>query len=234
MTVDLFSKFESLRKVILPTSTEELQQGLCDALPKSLETVCTGSCETQLFECGDGGDDKIDEDIPVLPGMVFAAIEDEDGADPVINTPKENTATSGNTESDTLANNALPTDATKTKPASEFSFRSAVNKQPIDAAPFNAIVEDHKDIPSSSETPVKVGATTSDTNTGGVDKSIIGLVVAGMVVIVAGITIHKNWSSIKKRFSSNSRTPNERNGISANGSAPAPEEVPLQDNKSPV
>ncbi|XP_063825644.1 uncharacterized protein LOC135075206 [Ostrinia nubilalis] len=229
LTSDQFSKFESLRKLILPTSTPELPQDLCDALPKTLETVCTGTCDTEVFECRDEENDMTDDELPVLPGALLLPTESEENADPVVNTPEVNTETNDNTNSKT---NVSPADTEgKTVAPVEFSFRSAINKQPSDEiAPFNSIVEAPKDISSSNEEPVKYGATTIATKTGGVDKSIIGLVVAGMVVIVAGITIKKNWSSIKKRFSSNNPTPNERNGINANGT---PEEVPLQD-KSPV
>ncbi|CAB3261553.1 unnamed protein product [Arctia plantaginis] len=76
-----------------------------------------------------------------------------------------------------------------------------------------------------------VGATTSSAKSGGVDKSIIAMVVAGMVLVVAGITIKKNWSSIRNRFSSSPRNANDRTANITNGTAP--EEVPLQE-KSPV
>lgn len=191
--------------------------------------MCTESCESQLFECGERGEDG---DIPVLPGMLPPAFEDED-FDPVINTPKQNSetdATNQPTETNTKTVSAIP--ASNSAPE-EFSFRSAVINQPSDVGQRSSIVESPNDVTITPDPPVKVGATTSDTKTGGVDKSIIGLVVAGMVVIVAAITIKKNWSSIKKRFSSNNRTPNERNGTNANGTSTTPEEVPLQD-KSPV
>lgn len=119
--------------------------------------------------------------------------------------------------------------------AHEFSFRTAVNDVPEKKiAALNAISDHSKD--SSTEEPhVKVGATTSDTKIGGgVDKVVIGIVVTGMIVIVAGITIKKNWSSIKKRFSS---TPNRAvDRQEANGNGTVPEEVPLQEksDKSPV
>lgn len=223
LSADVISKFEALRTIILPSSTEELNQNLCAALPKLIK-VCTESCENKLFECQDDG--KSIEDLAVIPGMIPLDIADKDNADPEVNMPKQNTEVNEKTESRAAVSDASPTESSN----KEFSFRSAVNKQPSDEVQDTPIAVAPKDT-GSTESSVKVGATTTDTNTGGVDKSIIGLVVAGMVVIVAGITIKKNWSSIKKRFSSNSQTPNERNGTNANGTTP--EEVPLQ-NKSPV
>ncbi|XP_053609993.1 uncharacterized protein LOC128674981 [Plodia interpunctella] len=103
----------------------------------------------------------------------------------------------------------------------------------IPAEPASKQKEAKPDTNDSSN--YKVGATTADSKTGGVNKSIIGIIVAGMVVVVAGITIKKNWTAIRKRFSSNSnsRTPDrQQTAGNANGTT-APEEIPLQD-KSPV
>lgn len=115
-------------------------------------------------------------------------------------------------------------------------------EEPVAISKLNSVVDtpkqesestklDKSAAESDTDESYKVGAKTSERKTGGVDKSVIGIIVAGMVLVVAGITIKKNWSSIRRRFSSNSRTPNDRAASNANGTTP--EEVPLQD-KSPV
>ncbi|CAG9786800.1 unnamed protein product [Diatraea saccharalis] len=229
LTADLFSKFESLRKITLPTSTPDLQQDLCSVLSKSLLKVCTKSCEHDTYDCKE--EDFDGEDLPVLPGMI--AVDNND--DESVFDNQENRKVDSNPQQETSSVSSTEDNTPKVSgkiTAAEFSFRSAINKQPEDVQPSNSINENPDKPPSTTEVAVKVGATT-DTKTGGVNKTIIGLVVVGMVVIVAVITIKKNWNSIAKRFgsNSNSRTPNQQTGGNANGSAP--EEVPLQD-KSPV
>ncbi|CAH0398295.1 unnamed protein product [Chilo suppressalis] len=228
---DVFSNFESLTVITLPSTIPDLQQDLCDSLSKSLLKVCTESCEYASYNCKEEAGDV--DDLPVLPGMIIP--DENDDSEPTIDTQEKPNIVDNNSQ-DTVSvttTAAAPKISSETTTNGEFSFRSAVDKQPNNVAPFNSLVEIPENAPITTEATVKLGATTSDTKTGGVDKTIIGLVVVGMVVIVAVITIKKNWSSIKNRFSSNSnsRTPNQPVGGNANGTAP--EEVPLQD-KSPV
>lgn len=173
--------------------------------------------------------------------------DNSDNSDPNINTVNEDEEKSDISESvDTpkdsriaptgniLDNDDNTTSNKKDSSTSEFSLRSAVIKDPIAVSSQNSIIDATQDtsLKKESNNP-NISATTAGNNTGGVNKSVIGLIVAGMVLVIAGITIKKNWNSIKKRFSSNSnsRTPNEHPTGNANGTAP--EEVPLQD-KSPV
>ncbi|CAH2262834.1 jg9208 [Pararge aegeria aegeria] len=116
-------------------------------------------------------------------------------------------------------------------PVSDFSLRTAVNNAPQEKVALQNIIIDTSKEPTYNETVVTVGAKTTDIKGGGgVDKSVIAVIVAGMVIIIAVITVKKNWSSIRKRFSSDPR-PNDRSGRNENGTTA--EEVPLQD-KSPV
>ncbi|CAK1580361.1 unnamed protein product [Parnassius mnemosyne] len=240
---DSFLQFKSLKKLTLATSSPELVDELCASLKDALETVCTGSCETQTYDCPNTPQ-NIDEDLidATLPGMIAFNTEIEDG-DPAVDVPSDdgNVATekqqavtepSSSSESSSTAK-TTSTPGEKTQPVSEFSLRTAVNKEPASDVKLNSFVnkpEEEIDKSSSEGPDVKIGAKTSSTNTGGVDKSVIGIIVAAMVVIVAVITITKNWSSIRKRFGT-SRPPNNRTEATANGTSP--EEVPLQD-KLPV
>lgn len=233
LTADIFSKFESLHSITLPSTAQDIRQDLCDAAI-NLVKVCTGSCETESYDCQDEPGDAAD--VPVLPGMLQPSIDGDFNGYPFSDKAEE-AINQNNAEQEistvTTTKAEVPNIPGEVTPTSVFSFRSAVNKQASDVAPLNSLVEIAQDVSSTTEASVKVGATTTDTKTGGVDKSIIGLVVAGMVVVVAAITIKKNWTSIKKRFASNpnNRTPNEHVGGNANGTTP--EQVPLQD-KSPV
>lgn len=144
-------------------------------------------------------------------------------------TPKEvSTVASINKQGDTVANEGT---------ASEISGNSRFGNVAVQATPnrLNIVVPEtpkNEISDQSSETDLHVGATTTDGKTGGVDKSVIGIIVAGMVVVVAGIAIKKNWSSIRKRFSP---TPTAAERADANVNGTLPEEVPLQDkDKSPV
>lgn len=160
----------------------------------------------------------------------------------IVDIPKDVAADSPkdiSSKDETDAVTASTTDEKSTQENEASLTRSRV-KSPEEVAPakLNSIVDIPKDVAASKdtsskdETDVKVGATTADSNNGGVSKSVIGFIVAGMVIAVAGITIKKNWSSIRKRFSSTPRSP-ERAGANGNANGTAPEEVPLQD-KNPV
>lgn len=207
---------------------------MCTSLKESLTTVCTGTCTEKSFECPEAHSQDTEDDLLdfVLPGLIALESDTEDNSDPAVHPPPDANAESDkqsppeekvqNTESATLAND-------DTKDAiGKFSLHSAIINAPVEPKSIDA--ESSSPATNKSENAV-VGATTVETKTGGVDKSIIGMIVAGMVLVVAGITIKKNWSSIKNRFSSTPRTVNERTGDTANGTTP--EEVPLKD-KSPV
>lgn len=208
---------------------------LCGSLKETLETVCEQSCDVHSIECPDAPQ-NIDENLfdATLPGMISL------NAGIVGNKhPEEKSDVSGTeAPSATTTLSSLPEALVPSKeniPVSEYSLRTEVDKAPSDTKSSSNMDQAPKDV--SVDPNVKVGAKTSDSNAssgGGVDKSVIGIVVAGMVVVVAGITIKKNWSSIKKKFSSSpNRAVGERSGANING---APEEVPLQDKteKSPV
>ncbi|CAG5045944.1 unnamed protein product [Parnassius apollo] len=240
---DVFLQFKSLKKLTLATSSPELVDEFCASLKDALETVCTGSCKTQTYDCPNTPQ-NIDEDLidATLPGMIAFNTEIEDG-DPAVDVPNDDeNVTTGKqqevTEPSSLSDSSstaktVSTPGEKSQPVNEFSLRTAVNKEPASEVKSNSIVnkpEEETDSSSSDRPDVKIGATTSSTNTSGIDKSVIGIIVAAMVVIVAVITIKKNWSSIKKRCST-SRPPNDRTAATANGTSP--EEVPLQD-KLPV
>ncbi|KPI95593.1 PREDICTED: uncharacterized protein LOC106115859 [Papilio xuthus] len=239
---EVFLQFKALKKLTLATSTPELLDGLCAAYKETLETVCTGSCDTKTYDCPDTPQ-NIEEDLieATLPGMIafMGAID----GDPNIENPN-NDANTTTTEKPTEVTVSPQTTGTssvaesttttqKTQSAGEFSLRTAVNKEPAEHVVSNSIVEKPKEEnkATTSPTEVKIGAKTEGTKTGGVDKSVIGIIVAGMIIVVAVVTIKKNWSSIRKRFGSSPRPPNNRTEATTNGTSP--EEVPLQD-KSPV
>lgn len=234
-TTENLSNFVTLRKVILPKSGELIKEALCDTLKNSLDTVCIESCDTEEFVCQDTpqniGGDFLEAK---LPGTIALSNAIQDIADPDVkvdddgNTTIETQQTTPSPDIDSIKEESA---TIKSDSDSDFSLRSAViNAEPTAVSGsriLDAVMEKPVDTPT--ETDVKVGATTSDYKTGGVDKSVIGIIVAGMILVVAGITIKKNWSSLRKRFSSN---PRPANGV-ANGSTP--EEMPLQDkDKSPV
>lgn len=158
-----------------------------------------------------------------LPGTISLNNALLENSDPSVKTDEGLNDLEGEQNTTESSTTTLP--ESTTDGVTEPSIRSALNKENI--AVSNTIIEEPTDTPA--ETDVKVGATTSDSSSGSVDKSVIGLVVAGMILVVAGVTIKKNWSSIKKKFSS---TPRPANGGTPNGTS-VPEEVPLQD-KSPV
>nr|XP_021185422.2 uncharacterized protein LOC110372786 [Helicoverpa armigera] len=231
---DSFSNFKALRSITLPKDAANLVDDLCATLKETLETVCTESCNTKAVECSEAPQDTFGD--IALPGLIALVSGDEDGEDPILSSkPKTEEATVSKkeeevppvvnvetTETATLATND------STNSAGDFSLRSAIIKASEESKTTNAEATSEATVKSESEV---VGATTTGTKTGGVDKSLIGMIVAGMVVVVAGITIKKNWSSIKNRFSSTPRNANDRTPVSANGTTP--EEVPLQE-KSPV
>lgn len=206
--------------------------------------MCVESCSVQTYECPDAPqiDNKDDLLNAILPGTIaLSSAINNDNVDPSI---FENTIT-GLDNAENTAAKEVPLDdgATETPDnpqenetdPSNFSLRTAVNtaESPVGISPLSTLVEAPKEAKDehTKESDVSVGATTSNSKTGGVDKSVIGMIIAGMVLVVAGITIKKNWSSIKNKFSSSPRPANDRTPHT-NGTAP--EEVPLQDNKSPV
>lgn len=218
-------------------STPDLLNEICGALQNSLEVICVESCEAQIYECKEAlpiiNEDLIDA---ILPGTLESPTSDD--ADPTLDnkptletveTPKEvTTAASIPTSKVTVATEGTISQISGNSRFANIPEQPTSYKENVIApeAPKNEINQ------QTSETDLHVGATTTDGKPGGVDKTVIGLIVAGMVVIVAGITIKKNWSSIKKRFSSTPQA-TERAGANANGTSP--EEVPLQDkDKSPV
>lgn len=215
-------------------STPDLLQALCSNNKKSLEAVCTESCDSNLYECPDTAQNIDDNDFmnaAVLPNVLDSPTDDE--VDPVLN-DKTQLVTEETPQA--VSSEASKVVSEGTNSQSLGKSRSGNVQELAPPVQLNNIVaEPPKDEANNqaSAKDVQVGATTTtDPKTGGVDKSIIGIVVAGMVVIVAGIAIKKNWSSIRKRFSSTPRAA-ERAGASINGTAP--EEVPLQDKeKSPV
>lgn len=240
LTSDTFLIFKALKKLTLPSNAADLADDVCVSLKESLQTVCTGSCSNKSLDCPDAPPHTADDDLLdfVLPGLIAVGTEPEEYIDPVVSIApgiEEATVHEENVESPPAANvetkvsTEAKEDTTAAASVDEPSFRSAVI-QASDEKPAETGTQ-------SAETTVKpqggiVEATTSNTKTGGVDKSLIGIIVAGMVVVVAGITIKKNWSSIRKRFNSSPRNANERTGgATTNGTTP--EEVPLQE-KSPV
>lgn len=254
---ETFSHFTALKKLTLPTGAKELVEDLCASMKNSLATVCTESCNTQLFECPDAPQD-IDADLlnVVSPGTIaLSSVLEENVGPAAVDDAKIEAGIIDATEVpelETKVETTIPS-IPETKADPESAIRSAINKAPDGILPLSAIVEapkasqesdNHKEpavavgapkasqeLDNHKEPTVAVGATTSG-KSGGVDKSIIGMIVAGMVLVVAGITIKKNWSSIRNRFSSSPRAANERSGAHTNGTTPA-EEVPLQE-KLPV
>lgn len=221
LSPETFSSFKALQKLILPTTTNELIENLCSNLKETLEIICTESCTTQSYECPDTPPPVEDDDLLsiILPGTIALT---SDFLTRNANPNTDNVETTPETQGENVNDPA---------PTNEFSLRTAVNKDSQGDSPLNNLVQEPKDEDDEHQkVDVAVGATTADSKSGGIDKSVIGMIIAGMVVVVAGITIKKNWSSIKKKFSSSPR-PAERNNANTNGTAP--EEVPLQE-KSPV
>lgn len=228
---DIFSHFTALKKLTLPSGAADLVEDLCTSMQKTLVTVCTESCNAKPFECPDAPQEMEDDLLSfILPGTIALSSIFDENTDPVA--LNRANVDADKVEGTQTPEEELPEKAPESSTGSEFSMRSAVNKAPEGISPSSTLVEPPKQDETSNDQkePEVVGATTS-AKTGGVDKSVIGIVVAGMVLVVAGVTIKKNWSSIRKRFSSAPRAANEHAGANANGSAP--EEVPLQE-KSPV
>lgn len=223
----------------MPTAAASLAEDLCTSFKDSLVSVCTGSCDIKSFECPEAPQPQGIEDgllDAVLPGLISLGSSPEDNVDPVVSSPsdvqaendtKKNEQEPPVTNVETTETTTLATADTK-KTVGDSSLLSKMIKTPEESKPTEAESSSAPTIKPESEV---VGATTSGSKTGGVDKSIIGMIVAGMVLVVAGITIKKNWSSIKNRFTSTPRNANERTNVNANGTTP--EEVPLQE-KSPV
>lgn len=187
----------------------------------------------------------------IIPLAVNVELKEEDKTE--VGTPDttvdesnivKNNLQTTQTNGESLNDGATVTPVSPIDP-SELSIRSNKARNDLEAispltlaeAPKEVVptqeVDSFKDMKADEKVEdASVGATTSVNKAGGVDKSVIGVIVAGMVVVVAGITIKKNWKSIKNKFSSSPRPANDRtnhtNGI-------APEEVPLQekDNKNP-
>lgn len=210
---------------------------LCGSLKETLETVCEESCDVTSLDCPDTPQ-NIDENLfdGALPDMISL-----NGVNVKDKLPAEKSDVSG-MEGTTIVTTTISPVTKKSPvteqniPVNEYSLRNEVDKVPNEKkSSINVVADSPKE--ATDHADVKVGAKTADSKpeSGGVDKSVIGIVVAGMVVVVAGITIKKNWSSIKKKFSSSpNRAVSERSGTNVNGTTP--EEVPLQDkaDKSPV
>lgn len=212
-------------------STPDLLQALCGAF-KNMQVVCTESCKTNSHECQEAAQ-KLDEGYmdAVLPNILENPTNVN--ADPVLRDNSELGTQETPPDVTTVASKIKIEGESTTVPSPGKSRLSNVHE----ATPMKVnvvVAEAPKDETNNQVSPkdVQVGAAIEETKTGGVDKGIIGIIVAGMVIVVAGITIKKNWSSIRNRFSSTPRAA-ERPGASANGTSP--EEVPLQDKeKSPV
>ncbi|OWR46634.1 leucine-rich transmembrane protein [Danaus plexippus plexippus] len=251
LSPELFSSFKKLNKITLPESGSGIALDLCTSLLGSLETVCTESCASKTFDCPNAPP-NIEEDLldATLPGMIpLLSDHDDSNSDPGVksdNTKHEQSsnvpplqAASDDDQPNVQTTVATPVTPPASKeettassgnlPVNEFSLRKAVDNASEDNIKANAEIEKLNES-TTAQPVVKVGAAIDGKKSGGVDKSVIGIIVAGMIVIVAVVSIKKNWSSIKKRFSSTPR-PNERSDGNANGTTP--EEVPLQD-KSPV
>lgn len=225
-----------MRKLVLAKSTPDLLEDFCRSLKNSLEIVCTESCDTNNYECKETQNIEDGEFNAVLSNVLQSPTNDNN--DPAFDDKNRleteekpievTTAASINKDEVTV-----PNEGTKMQISANSRLLNMPEEVPsnklsiaVPEAPKNEISQ------QTSEADVNVGATTTDGKPGGVDKSVIGIIVAGMVVVVAGIAIKKNWSSIRKRFSS-TPTAAERAGANANGTTP--EEVPLQDkDKSPV
>lgn len=199
--------------------------------------ICTESCDIKPYDCKETSPNIEEQElVPVIPGVLD--FPTNDNSDPTLDdktqigteeTPKEvNTVASTTKIEDIVANEGTISEISGNSRSGNVPEQATSNKlnSVVPVAPQNEIIH------QTGETDLHVGATTTDGKPGGVDKSVIGIIVAGMVVVVAGITIKKNWSSIRKRFSSTPRAA-ERAGANDNGTLP--EEVPLQDkDKSPV
>ncbi|XP_013198280.2 uncharacterized protein LOC106141169 [Amyelois transitella] len=259
LSSDVLGKFTSLEKIVVPSNAfdEQVEVGLCKSLTNSLKIICVETCEKEI-NCPDyqGG---IEHDMleAKIPATIF--LDDDSESDPTINTPDINYGTPNAVNNETASDkepistlnpengsqDAPETslnDLGKTEEAAAISKFStlveagnsdiSVNVRKVDIPAVNSENKQEETQTDKNESSnYKVGATTSDSKSGGVNKSTIGIIVACMVVIVAGITIKKNWTNIRKRFSSDSRTPDRPVG-NTNGTT-SPEEVPLQD-KSPV
>lgn len=204
--------------------------------------ICTGSCSSKSHDCDHTQKPINIEDEMLLEAKltgVVTASNPDDYVGPHLNSTNDKGVSdidSGTEETPSetqTTSTTIKANSEIVSPAYNFSLRTAVDKASSEGESIQTgkpIENANQEAPPSNDENIKIGATTSDTKTGGVDKSVIGIIVAAMVVVVAGVTIKKNWSSIKKRFSSTPRAANER---VANGNGSTPEEVPLQD-KSPV
>ncbi|KAJ2949169.1 hypothetical protein O0L34_g6111 [Tuta absoluta] len=226
---EILSNFKALRNLTLAISTNELIQDICQSLKGTLQFVCTGSCKNDIQEC-DTALNVEDEDLITLPG----ALTDQDNLESIDDSPNTESSIRG-TES-----TALESDNNTFKPESSDSTdqppaglgRAAFNNAEEITAK-NSESNQKLLIPKHTEPGVEATTAEGKNSGGGVSKSVIGIVVTCMIVVVAVITIKKNWSSIRKKFSSSPR-PAERAGANSNGTS-LPEEVPLQDkDKSPV
>lgn len=225
LLVENFSNFKAVKKIALPSTGTDVSELLCQAYKDTLQAVCFGACETNPGECPDAPENVGEEYLSAsLPGSIALSNVVLDSI--------------GNVDGPTVTEISVAAETTTTGPEQttpgddEFSLRTAVKKSDLVDAGIElsrAFVENPPEAIDGNEVDVKVGATTTEAK-GGVDKSVIGMVVAGMIVVVAGITIKKNWGSLRKRFSA---APRPAAGAAANGTSP--EEVPLQDkDKSPV
>lgn len=221
-----FENFKSLKRLTLPTSEPNFVEVLCSTLNNSLETVCVGSCEFWKNQCS-YTPLKPEADFlePVLPETLNSSDVESPANGPtneVISEVPINITEDPQTIETTTNNDADTISKSDNIPLQRAATPSDTTEREI--AELTAIA-------IAGEIPQE-GAATSNTNTGGVDKSLIGIIVAAMVLVVAGITVQKNWSSIKAKCGSRPRPPQttpDRNGHGA------PEEEPLRNkDKSPV
>lgn len=127
LKTETFSNFKALRKLILPTAASGLVEEVCAALKESLETVCTGSCDTKSFECPDAPE-AIEDDLlnVVLPGTI--PFVSDDNEDPSVSTASDATPETDNKESVPAAVASNVEDAAVNESA--ISFRATVMQAP--------------------------------------------------------------------------------------------------------
>ncbi|KAI5637249.1 leucine rich repeat domain-containing protein [Phthorimaea operculella] len=223
---EVLSNFIALRNLTLAISSDELIQGLCQSLKETLQFVCTGSCKDNRAEC----DTELpinEEDLITLPG----ALTNQDDFESTDDSPNTESSITGTESTDINTLNSETSDDSTDQPPAVLG-RFALNNAEV-ATEKNSEGNQKLLIPKTAEPGVEATTAEGKNSGGGVSKSVIGIVVACMVVVVAVVTITKNWSSIRKKFSSSPR-PAERAGANSNGTS-LPEEVPLQEkDKSPV
>lgn len=203
--VEVFSLFTALKRVTMMEVTDTLMRQLCHLNNNTMEEVCAGT--TTCFDCLNEKYDNDKEYIPVIAAMIPVRSDIDDAMLEV--TTAENDISASESTTEPLTGNKNQSDVVKSGSNSR-SFKQSAD-----------LKEDDE---------VKVATSTAESG-GGVSSLVVGLVVAGMVLVVAGVVIKKNWNSVRDRCSSSPRPATDRPGSHPNGSAP--EEVPLQE-KSPA